>query len=225
MTLYHPLAICFKCGAFKNGAFETCHNCMHRPLTRVDYARSLALSDHHMDRDRLHEVAAQMRSGIPVTIDPRVIKRMLAKLDDEPDVEEWRDVIARHRLGDPHAVEVVWKFWRLMNSNDFSSVAEVLSEKFVLEWPQSRERIRGAENFARMNAEYPAAGPWSFTVNRMVGGNQSASSVVTVTDGKATAQVISFFIVRMGKIGKLVEYWPEPYDAPAHRSHLVERLD
>ena len=43
------------------------------------------------------------------------------------------------------AVEVVREVWRLMASNDFGSVAAVLAPEFVLEWPQSGERIRGAE--------------------------------------------------------------------------------
>lgn len=46
-----------------------------------------------------------------------------------------------------HAGALVERFWQLMNSNDFFSVASVLSEDFVLEWPQSGERIVGAENF------------------------------------------------------------------------------
>ena len=57
------------------------------------------------------------------------------------------------------AVEVVSEFWRLMATNDFASVAAVLAPEFTLEWPQSKERIRGAEAFARMNSEYPANGP------------------------------------------------------------------
>lgn len=46
------------------------------------------------------------------------------------------------------AVEVAREFWRLMASNDFHSVAAVLADDFVLEWPQSKERIRGAASFA-----------------------------------------------------------------------------
>ena len=57
---------------------------------------------------------------------------------------------------------VVREVWRLMGTNDFLTVRAVLAEGFVLEWPQSRERIRGGDNFARMNAEYPAHGPWTF---------------------------------------------------------------
>jgi hypothetical protein len=43
-----------------------------------------------------------------------------------------------------------------MAYNDFSSVQAVLSDQFVLERPQSNERVRGAEKYVQMNAEYPA---------------------------------------------------------------------
>lgn len=122
------------------------------------------------------------------------------------------------------AADVVREFWRLMGTNEFHDVGAVLSAEFVLEWPQSRERIRGATRFAQMNAEYPAHGRWSFTLHRVVGGPSEAVSDVTVTDGVQTARVISFFDVSDGKITRLVEFWPEPYEAPASRAHLVERM-
>jgi ketosteroid isomerase-like protein len=124
----------------------------------------------------------------------------------------------------PSAVDVVHEFWRLMDTNVFRDVGAVLSPEFVLEWPQSRERIRGAARFAQMNAEYPAHGRWAFTLHRVVGGPSEAVSDVTVTDGVQTARVISFFEVADGKITRLVEFWPEPYEAPASRAHLVERM-
>jgi RNA polymerase sigma-70 factor (ECF subfamily) len=123
------------------------------------------------------------------------------------------------------AIELAQTFWRLMATNDFASVGAVLAPEFVLEWPQSNERIRGAERFAQMNREYPAHGPWRFTIHRVVGGEFEAVSDVGVTDGVQTARAISFFTVAGGKITRLVEFWPEPYPAPAHRSHLVETLD
>lgn len=126
--------------------------------------------------------------------------------------------------GVPDAVEVVREFWRLMASNDFSSVAAVLAPDFTLEWPLSKERIRGAERFVRMNAEYPAHGPWQFTIHRIVGSGSDAASDVGVTDGVQVARAISFFSVVDGQITRLVEFWPEPYDAPANRSHLVEPM-
>lgn len=122
------------------------------------------------------------------------------------------------------AVEVVQEFWRLMATNDFYAVAEVLSPEFVLEWPQTQERILGAKRFALMNSEYPSQGRWTFTLNRLVGSQSEVVSDVTVTDGVQTARAISFFEVAGSKITRLVEFWPEPYMAPANRAHLVERI-
>jgi ketosteroid isomerase-like protein len=121
--------------------------------------------------------------------------------------------------------EVVKRFWALMQSNDFHSVGEVLSDDFVLEWPQSGERIRGRENFGRMNAEYPAHGVWKFTINRILVDGDEAVSDVLVTDGVQQARAISFFHVVDGKIQKLLEFWPDPFPAPNHRQHLVEIME
>ncbi len=123
------------------------------------------------------------------------------------------------------AVGVVREFWRLMGTNDFHAVAAVLAEDFVLDWPQSNERIRGARNFAVLNSEYPAHGPWTFAIGRLVGGEGQAVSDVSVTDGVQQARAISFFTVVHRKITRIVEFWPEPYSAPYDRSHLVERID
>ena len=122
-------------------------------------------------------------------------------------------------------LDVVKRFWALMQTNDFHSVGEVLSDDFVLEWPQSGERIRGRENFGRMNAEYPAHGLWKFTINRILVDGDEAVSDVLVTDGVQQARAISFFHVVDGKIQKLLEFWPDPFPAPDHRQHLVEIME
>ena len=123
------------------------------------------------------------------------------------------------------AVEVVQRFWALMASNNFKSVGAVLSDEYMLDWPQSNERIRGRANFARMNEEYPAHGRWRFAVNRIVGNAYEAVSDVSVTDGVQKARVISFFTVKDEKIVWQVEFWPESYEAPQNRKHLVERIE
>ena len=124
----------------------------------------------------------------------------------------------------PTAVDTAREFWRLMSSNDFSSVSTVLAPDFVLDWPQTNERIRGAQRFAEMNQTYPAHGPWTFTIHRLFGAGSEAVSDVTVSDGVQTARALSFFTVVQGKVTHLVEFWPEPYAAPANRAHLIEPI-
>ncbi len=119
---------------------------------------------------------------------------------------------------------IVREFWRLMASNDFASVAAVLAKDLVVEWPQSNERIRGPAHFVRMNTEYPASGPWRFTLNRLVAAGSEVVTQVSVTDGVQTAEPISFFTIHDGKIVHMVEYWPEPFSPAENRRHLTEPI-
>ncbi len=112
-----------------------------------------------------------------------------------------------------------------MATNDFRSVAAVLAQDFVLEWPQTKERIRGAERFGRMNQEYPAHGPWRFTINRLIGTESEAVSDVTVTDGERSDRAITFFTVAHGKVIRIVEFWPGPSLPAPNRAHLTEPMD
>jgi len=123
------------------------------------------------------------------------------------------------------AVDLAREYWRLMATNDFDAVAAVLAPEFVLDWPQSNERIRGAERVARMNREYVAHGPWRFDIVRLFGDADAAVSEVDVSDGVQSAKAISFFTVAHGRIERIVEFWPEPYPARSERAHLVEPID
>lgn len=122
------------------------------------------------------------------------------------------------------AEAIVREFWRLMGTNDFHAVRAVLAEDLVVEWPQSKERIRGSENFARMNAEYPATGLWRFRINQLVASQDRVVTQVSVTDGTQVAEPVSFFTVANGKIVRMVEYWPEPFSPAENRRHLVEPM-
>ena len=123
------------------------------------------------------------------------------------------------------AIELVKEFYKRMNTNDFRSAGRMLADEYILEWPQSQERIRGRDNFAAVNEEYPAYGRWLFTVNKIVGTETEAVSDVSVTDGVQKARAITFTTVRAGKIVKQVEYWPDNYEAPENRKHLVELME
>ncbi len=116
-------------------------------------------------------------------------------------------------------------FWRLMNTNDWRAVGSLLHDDFTLDWPQSGERIRGRSNVAEVNANYPAAGPWTFTIERLVADEREAASDVAVTTPQLTATVISFFEVREGRIWRMREYWPDSFAAASWRAQWVERIE
>lgn len=119
--------------------------------------------------------------------------------------------------------EIVLAYWSAMQTNDFASAAEWLSEGIVIDWPQSRERIRGRANFTAFNETYPAAGRWRFTLDRILAEGNEVVTDVVITDGKVIARALSFVTVENGTIARITEYWPEDYPAPDWRTALVER--
>jgi limonene-1,2-epoxide hydrolase len=123
---------------------------------------------------------------------------------------------------DDECRHIVESFWRAMNDNDFQGAGGLLADDFVLDYPQSRERLRGRENWVALNQEYPAAGRWSFQVHRLIVENQQAVTEVTVSDTLNQFMLVSFFQARDGRIQRMIEYWPDPFDPPGMRAHLVE---
>lgn len=118
---------------------------------------------------------------------------------------------------------VIENYWVAMNTNDWRAAAEFFSDDFVLEWPQSGERIRGRDNFVAVNTNYPANGRWGFAVNQIVAGETDVVSDVNVTDGVIQGRVLTFSQMRDGKIVSQKEFWPEPFAAPEWRAQWVEK--
>jgi ketosteroid isomerase-like protein len=120
--------------------------------------------------------------------------------------------------------QILENFWVTMETNDFYATAQLLHDDYILEWPQSGERIRGRDNFAAINTAYPAEGKWHFTLNQIVAEGDLVVTDVTVTDGKRIDRVITFSTIRDGKIWKQIEFWPEPFESPAWRKQWVEMM-
>lgn len=121
--------------------------------------------------------------------------------------------------------DVVKRFWQVMGSNDFDAASLLLTEDFEYYMPQSREYLTGRKNFAGLNATYPAQGAWRFDLRRLVADGAQVVSEVGVTDGAMQATAVTFHTVRDQMIWRQVEYWPDPYPAPANRAKWVSLVD
>lgn len=118
-------------------------------------------------------------------------------------------------------VSVVRGFWRAMDSNDFKAASLWLTDDFRLHWPQSGEVVEGRENFARINAAYPAEGAWAFDLRRVIGDGVQVVTEVGISDGTRRATALTFHTVRGDLIALQREYWPDPFAPPAWRSEWV----
>ena len=101
---------------------------------------------------------------------------------------------------------------------------ELRHEDYVMEMPQSGERIRGRDRMRAFQEAYP--NPPSVTPRRVVG-----SGNVWVVEGRSdygggqishVAMIVEFLD---GKIWRDTRYYAEPFDAPDWRAQWVERME
>ena len=116
----------------------------------------------------------------------------------------------------------VLTYWQTMATNDFAAASRLLAEDYWCHWPQSSELIRGRKNFAALNTAYPANGPWRFKVRRIMAEGNLVMTEVDITDGVQQATALTWHRVVQGLIANQIEYWPDPYPAPANRKAWVE---
>ena len=119
--------------------------------------------------------------------------------------------------------QILENFWSTMETNDFHAASQLLHDEYLLEWPQSGERIAGRESFAAINTNYPAEGKWRFSINHIVSEGDLVVTDVNVTDGKAIGRAVTFSTIRDEKIWRQIEFWPEPFEAPEWRTQWVQK--
>jgi hypothetical protein len=118
--------------------------------------------------------------------------------------------------------KTVETYWSSAEARDWQAFAATLAEDVVYDLPQTRERIRGRETYLRFNQEYP--GDWHVRVQRVVADEEGAVTWIHVTAGLEEMHAITFFTADAdGRISTVTDFWPEPYEPPAGREHLVER--
>lgn len=121
--------------------------------------------------------------------------------------------------------EIVHALWARMQARDWPALADLLADDLVVEWPVSAERIRGRDNYIRVNAEYPEG--WSIKVLRVLeAGDEVVSEVEVPHATLGVHRVASFWTVRDGLVTWGREYWTElgADPSPAWRAPYVERV-
>jgi len=106
---------------------------------------------------------------------------------------------------------LIERFFAALESRDWSRFAEVLHPEVVYEIPQSRERIRGRDDYVRFNREYP--GDWHVTPTViLVDGTDGVGRFQWRVGDTPDEEAFVFFGVRDGLLASVTDFWPEPYD-------------
>ena len=71
------VAVCYKCGAMKFGAFSACKQCGAMPSSEDDYALSLSITDHYFDISTLEEMGRNIAIGTPPHLDPESRRNLI----------------------------------------------------------------------------------------------------------------------------------------------------
>lgn len=124
------------------------------------------------------------------------------------------------------AREVVAAYWAAAEGRDWEAFGGLLADDVVYRGPQTREQVRGRDAYVRFNVEgFP--GDWHIAVQRIVGDDRYAASWIEFTraaGAEAEAGLCFFALDDDGLITEITDFWPEPYELPASRAHLVERF-
>jgi hypothetical protein len=117
---------------------------------------------------------------------------------------------------------LVVTFIESLDARDWATWSDLLHEEVVYELPQTRERIIGRDRYLQLNQEYP--GEWHLRLKVAL-----ADEVHGVAwfdwelPDEETADGMAFFGFDDGLIASVTDFWPEPYEPPPGREHLVER--
>jgi ketosteroid isomerase-like protein len=108
-----------------------------------------------------------------------------------------------------------------INDRKIEVMDELFHDDATMDWPQSRERVRGAENRRAIYGSFPQLP--TITPRRM----QSAGDLVVLEatldyGGGSAYETVFIFEFRDGRIEKETAYWSEPFEAPDWRAAWVE---
>ena len=115
------------------------------------------------------------------------------------------------------------RHWEASNANDFVAEHAIYADHAVLEYPQSRERIRGRHDIQASRMAQPSKK--RFAVRRMLGGGGLWVSEIVLTYDDKPVNVVSIMELEDGKVIRETQYFGDPFEPGASRAQWVERMD
>jgi ketosteroid isomerase-like protein len=118
--------------------------------------------------------------------------------------------------------DLIQRFIDTLEARDWDGWAATMTTDVVYELPQSHERIRGRDRYVQFNQEFP--GDWHLRPHVVIADDDNGSIWFKWRVGEsADDDAMVFFGFRDGLIATVTDFWPETYEPPAGREHLVER--
>ncbi len=143
-------------------------------------------------------------------------------------------------MSEPNRREVIERYATASAEHDLAAQAALRHPDWTVDWPQSGERVRGSDHFARIIEAHPGGAPrvevnriigsedrWVLTpgntVLRVAGSGEFWWGEWTVTyPGGDAYHVVSLMELRDGLIFRERVYWAPPFEAAEWRRPFVE---
>lgn len=117
---------------------------------------------------------------------------------------------------------VIERLIACINERKIEVMDELFHEDAVMDWPQSGEKVVGAENRRGIYSSFPQLP--TITPRRMISDGDLVVAEVTLDYGAPVpSKAVFIFEMKNGKIVKETAYWSESFEAPAWRAKWVEK--
>ncbi|MBA2534526.1 MAG: nuclear transport factor 2 family protein [Rubrobacter sp.] len=113
----------------------------------------------------------------------------------------------------------------MMSDLGAESGYEVRHQDFVMEIPQSGERVRGRERMREFQAAFGQSAPAMRLRRLLVSGGLWVAEVVSDYGDGRVFHYVSMVELRDGKMWRDTRYYAEPFEAPEWRTQWVERME
>jgi ketosteroid isomerase-like protein len=119
----------------------------------------------------------------------------------------------------------VAELWRRLQARDWDGLAELLAEDLVIEWPNTRQRIRRRDAYVEFNRAYPEG--WTIEVINLIAEGATVVSEVRVPHTElGRFDLVSILVVEDGRVVRGREYWMDEVaeDIPPERARWLESM-
>jgi ketosteroid isomerase-like protein len=107
-----------------------------------------------------------------------------------------------------------------INERHIEVMDELFHDDALMDWPQSRERVRGADNRRAIYSAFPQLP--TITPRRMTASGDLVVLEATLDYDGPTYETVFMFEFRDGKIERETAYWSEAFEPPEWRAKWVE---